>query len=75
MHAHEVCAHDGSPVEAIRELHAGLRSRNITLEVAGSTVELREQFEDTGLIELLGADHFHPTVTAAVESCAQQIGS
>ena len=66
---------DASAVEAVREIHAGLCSRNITLEVARSTDELREQFEATGLIELLGAEHFHPTVTAAVEACSPQIGS
>jgi sulfate permease, SulP family len=66
---------DASAVEAVRQLHAGLRSRNITLEMARSTDELREQFEDTGLVELLGADHFHPTVMAAVGACAPQIGS
>jgi SulP family sulfate permease len=61
---------DASAVEAVREVRAGLRSRNITFEVARATDELREQFRETGLSELVGAGHFHPTVTAAVEACA-----
>jgi len=56
-----------SGVEAMRALHAGLNSRNVTLEVARSTDELREQFDATGVTDLLGIEHFHPTVTAAVE--------
>lgn len=34
------------------------------------TWELREQFDETGLVELIGAEHFHAAVTAAVEACA-----
>ena len=37
---------DASAVGAIREVHAGLRSRNITFEMARATDELREQFDD-----------------------------
>lgn len=61
---------DASAVEAMREVHSGLNSRNITFEVARSTDELRDQLEDTGLVDLIGADHFHATVSAAVEACA-----
>ncbi|HEY5186556.1 MAG TPA: SulP family inorganic anion transporter, partial [Actinomycetes bacterium] len=60
---------DASAVEAVREVQAGLHSRNIVLEVARATEELREQFAQTGLIELIGPEHFHATVTAAVEAC------
>jgi SulP family sulfate permease len=61
---------DAAAVGAVREIHAGLSSRNITFNVAHATVELREQFDNTGLTELIGAERFHPTVTAAVEACA-----
>ncbi len=60
---------DASAVEAVREVQAGLHSRNIILEVARATDELREQFAQTGLTELIGSEHFHATVTAAVEAC------
>jgi len=61
---------DASAVYALREVHAGLSSRNITFEVARATDELREQFEETGLTALIGPEHFYATVTAAVEACA-----
>ncbi len=61
---------DASAVVAVREVYEGLRSRNITFEIARATDELREQLDDTGLADLVGADHFHATVSAAVEACA-----
>ena len=60
---------DASAVGAIREVQAGLHRRNITFEVARATDELREQFQATGLTDAIGAEHFHATVTAAVEAC------
>jgi high affinity sulfate transporter 1 len=63
---------DASAVEAVREIHKGLRTRNITFEVARATEEMREQLDETGLFELIGAEHFHATVTAAVEACAER---
>ena len=47
---------DASAVEAVREVQAGLHSRNIVLEVARATDELREQFAQTGLTELIGPE-------------------
>jgi len=61
---------DASAVEAVREVYEGLRSRNITFEVAHATDELREELQDTGLTELIGNEHFHSTVRAAVAACA-----
>ena len=50
-------------------MYAGCLARNITLEVARATLDLRNRFDDTGLTELVGGpEHFHPTVTAAVDS-------
>ena len=60
---------DASAVGAIHEVRTGLHSRNITFEVAHATDELREQFETTGLTGVIGAEHFHGTVLAAVEAC------
>lgn len=61
---------DAAAVGAIREVHSGLMNRNISLDVARATDELRTQFEATGLTSLVGPDHFHPTVADAVESVA-----
>jgi high affinity sulfate transporter 1 len=60
---------DASAVGAIREVQAGLASRNITFEVARATDELRKDFDEAGLTEVIGPEHFHSTVAAAVESC------
>ena len=60
---------DASAVGAIREVRTGLHSRNITFEVARATDELREQFDETGLTNVIGAEHFHGTDAAAVEAC------
>jgi high affinity sulfate transporter 1 len=60
---------DASAVGAIREVGTGLHSRNITFEVARATDELREEFDATGLTELIGAEHFYGTVAAGVGAC------
>jgi high affinity sulfate transporter 1 len=61
---------DASAVDAVTEVQAGCLERNITLEVAQATAELRERFDDTGLTDLIGHQHFHPTVVAAVTAAA-----
>jgi len=38
--------------------------------VAGATDALGVELDATGLTEVIGAEHFHATVTAAVEACA-----
>jgi MFS superfamily sulfate permease-like transporter len=59
---------DAGSVDALAEVHAGCVTRNITLEIAHATGELRQRFDDTGLTDLIGAEHFYPTVPAAVDS-------
>jgi len=61
---------DASAQVALREVVGGLRERNISLEVARATDELRLQLDRGGLTELIGADHFYGTVTVAVERVA-----
>jgi high affinity sulfate transporter 1 len=61
---------DASAEVALREVVDGLRERNIELHVARAAVELRQRFEDVGLTALIGPDHVHGTVGAAVEACA-----
>ena len=61
---------DASASEAVGEVVEGLHIRNITLVVARATDELRQDFDGNGLTTLIGADHFYPTVTTAVEACA-----
>ena len=60
---------DASAEVALREVIAGLRERNIELHIARAAVELRDRLASVGLTDAVGADHFHGTVTAAVEAC------
>lgn len=59
---------DASSVDALAEVHAGCQARNITLDIAHATSDLRTRLDETGLTELFGVDHFYPTVPAAVEN-------
>jgi sulfate permease, SulP family len=60
---------DASAEVAVREVIAGLRERNIEFHIARATAELRQRFDDVGLTDAVGADHFHATVTAAADAC------
>lgn len=60
---------DASAEVALREVVSGLRERNIELHVARATTELRHRLDEVRLTELIGADHFHSTIAAAVDSC------
>lgn len=57
---------DASSVDAITEVHAGCLARNIAFDIAHATRDLRDRFDETGLTQVIGADNFYPTVTAAV---------
>ena len=65
-----VPALDTSAGAGLRELHEGLHARNVSLQIARATDPLEETLDRLGLIELLGPDHLHSTVTAAVEAAA-----
>ncbi len=60
---------DASAEVALREVLDGLRERNIELHVARAAQELRHRLDSVGLVEAIGDDHFHGTVTAAVQAC------
>jgi high affinity sulfate transporter 1 len=60
---------DASAEVALREVIDGLLQRNLELHVARASVELRHRFDEVGLTDTIGADHFHSTVKAAVETC------
>lgn len=65
---------DASAEVALREVIEGLRGRNIELHIARATVELRLHLDEVGLTDVIGADHFHDTVTAAVTVCSGPAG-
>jgi sulfate permease, SulP family len=61
---------DSSAAAGLRELHDGLLARNVSLEVARATDPLQAAMDRLGLVELIGPEHFHGTVTTAVEAVA-----
>jgi sulfate permease, SulP family len=62
---------DSTGLEALEELTNDLRRDDITLAVARLRTGMEEQFELSGLTETIGADHFYPTVQAAVQGFAR----
>ena len=60
---------DASAEVALREVIDGLRERNIELHVARARWSCGTAWTRSGLVDAIGADHFHGTVTAAVEAC------
>jgi SulP family sulfate permease len=66
---------DASAEVALRETIAGLRDRNIQLHIARASAEIRLRLDAVDLTAAIGTDHFHDTVTAAVEACGQSSGT
>jgi len=62
---------DASAATGLREVHDGLSARNVSLEIAKATDPLEATMDRLGLVELIGPDHFHATVTAGVEAVAR----
>jgi high affinity sulfate transporter 1 len=60
---------DASAEVALREVIDGLRERNIEFHLARAAQELRIRLDSVGLVEAIGPEHFHGTVSAAVEAC------
>ena len=60
---------DASAEVALREVLDGLHERNIEMHVARATVELLERLTAVDLDDAIGTDHFHGTVTTAVDAC------
>jgi high affinity sulfate transporter 1 len=58
---------DSTGVEALDELSRGLRRDGIGLAVARLRTRLQEEFEENGLADTIGPEHFYATVRAAVE--------
>ena len=62
---------DASAEEALREVIGGLRQRNIRLPSPGPRRSCGWSLDEVGLTDVIGADHFHGTVTTAVDACRQ----
>jgi sulfate permease, SulP family len=57
---------DSTGMEALDSLARDLHNEEVTLVVARLRVRIRDEFEAAGLTSAIGADHFFPSVEAAV---------
>lgn len=60
---------DSSGMAALSEVVAQLRAEGIGFSVARMHEPVMADLRRDGLVDLIGADNFHPTVTAAVAAC------
>jgi sulfate permease, SulP family len=58
---------DSTGLEALKQLTEDLGRNEITLVVARLRTRMQEQFELSGLTEVIGPDHFYPSVRDAVQ--------
>ena len=63
---------DTTGIEALEDITNDLRRDGITLVVAHMRSRIREQLDHAGLVDTIGAEHFYPTVRAAVEGCVRK---
>lgn len=59
---------DYTAVEAMKQLHRHLGIDNITLGFAHVSPQLRTQFDEYGMTNLLGKEQIFPTLNAAIEA-------
>jgi len=64
---------DASGVESFEQLLTALTSSEVTLVIARMKSHVEERFAVSGLTERVGAQHFFPTVDAAVAWCEARI--
>ncbi len=60
---------DSSGIAALSEVVAQLRAEGIGFSVARMHQPVMADLERDGLVDLIGAENFHPTVAAAVAAC------
>jgi MFS superfamily sulfate permease-like transporter len=60
---------DSAGLEALTDVRRTLELQGITLTVARCKTPVRERLDAAGVTAAIGADHFHPTVRAAVAAC------
>jgi high affinity sulfate transporter 1 len=63
---------DVTGLEALKELASGLRRDGVEMVVARLKHHVRENLIAAGATETIGADHFFPTVRAAIAYCLER---
>ena len=61
---------DASGLEALGDVTHELHDAGIGFAVARLRTRVAQHFDDAGLTTVIGADHFYPTVHAAVDACS-----
>ena len=65
---------DATGLDALERLTKELRGDGITLVVARLRTRMNEEFDLAGLTATIGRERFYPTVRAAVDACARELG-
>jgi len=68
LHAGPIHAVDSSAMHVLQDVISDLRSHNIELHIAEAKGPLRDKLARTGLTDVIGQDHFHLSVDAAVNA-------
>lgn len=64
---------DSTGLDALDALTKDLRRDGITLVLARLRTRMLEQLDQAGLTDTIGAEHFFPSVRAAVDACAREL--
>jgi high affinity sulfate transporter 1 len=70
LDAESIIGIDASGVEALEQIVRSLAQQEIVMVVARIKTPLQQRFDATGLTDVIGAERFYPTVSAAVAACA-----
>jgi SulP family sulfate permease len=63
---------DSAGLRAIEDVARELEREGVTLVFARMRALTRQRFDESGLADAIGPEHFHPTVRAAVEACRRE---
>ena len=66
---------DSAGLQAIEDVARDLEHEGVTLVVARMRAVTRQRFDESGMTDAIGPDHFHPTVRSAVEACQRAQGT
>ena len=65
---------DTTGLDALLDVTKDLRRDEITLVLARLRTRMEKQFEDAGVLDVIGPAQLYPTVRAAVDTCASRDG-
>jgi len=57
---------DSTAAERLQQVHEQLTMEGLTIAIARANAEVLEMIDRSGLMEVIGSEHVHPTINAAV---------